>query len=222
MPQYRRKFRKKLTQLNDDLEELGSRVSKNYKASINLFKDYSDEQYNMIIENTKNIIDDSLMIEQECLSLLAREQPVARDLRYIEGSIKIASHLKRMGKLAQDIADVANSIKVTAIPSEPLNIMNKMAEEVEAMMSRSIRSFLTNDVEEAAELESDDDIVDDLFDEFLLIVTDSMKADTSKIDVLVPFLLVSRYLERLADRSESIGSRVILMQGYINEHDKNS
>jgi phosphate transport system protein len=222
MPQYRRKFRKKLTQLNDDLEELGSRVSKNYKASINLFKDYSDEQYNMIIENTKNIIDDSLMIEQECLSLLAREQPVARDLRYIEGSIKIASHLKRMGKLAQDIADVANSIKVTAIPSEPLNIMNKMAEEVEAMMSRSIRSFLTNDIEEAAELESDDDIVDDLFDEFLLIVTDSMKADTSKIDVLVPFLLVSRYLERLADRSESIGSRVILMQGYINEHDKNS
>ena len=58
---------------------------------------------------------------------------------------------------------------------------------------------------------------DDLFDEFLVTVTKAMKEDTSTINTLVPFLLIARYLERIADRSESIGGRVLLMQKYHTE-----
>lgn len=217
MPEYRRKFRKQIRRLEDSIEELSNLTISNYEGAIDLFNNYSDEKYQKIEENTKEITAKSQEVEQMCLKLLAMEQPVANDLRFIESSIKISSHLKRISKLSIDIARIASNLKVDEIPEKPLESMNKMAAETGSMLKRSIRSFLTRNSEEAAELEEDDDVVDDLFDEFLLTITKTMKENTDTIDVLVPFILTSRYLERIADRSESIGAKVLLMNKYETE-----
>lgn len=217
MPEYRRKFRKQIRRLEDSIEELSNLTISNYEGAIDLFNNYSDEKYQKIEENTKEITAKSQEVEQMCLKLLAMEQPVANDLRFIESSIKISSHLKRISKLSIDIARIASNLKVDEIPEKPLESMNKMATETGSMLKRSIRSFLTRNSEEAAELEEDDDVVDDLFDEFLLTITKTMKENTDTIDVLVPFILTSRYLERIADRSESIGAKVLLMNKYETE-----
>ena len=217
MPEYRRKFRKQIRRLEDSIEELSNLTISNYEGAIDLFNNYSDEKYQKIEENTKEITEKSQEVEQMCLKLLAMEQPVANDLRFIESSIKISSHLKRISKLSIDIARIASDLKVDEIPEKPLESMNKMAAETGSMLKRSIRSFLTRNSEEAAELEEDDDVVDDLFDEFLLTITKTMKENTDTIDVLVPFILTSRYLERIADRSESIGAKVLLMNKYETE-----
>lgn len=217
MPEYRRKFRKQIQRLEDSIEELSNLTISNYEGAIDLFNNYSDEKYQKIEENTKEITAKSQEVEQMCLKLLAMEQPVANDLRFIESSIKISSHLKRISKLSIDIARIASDLKVDEIPEKPLESMNKMAAETGSMLKRSIRSFLTRNSEEAAELEEDDDVVDDLFDEFLLTITKTMKENTDTIDVLVPFILTSRYLERIADRSESIGAKVLLMNKYETE-----
>ena len=217
MPEYRRKFRKQIRRLEDSIEELSNLTISNYEGAIDLFNNYSDEKYQKIEENTKEITEKSQEVEQMCLKLLAMEQPLANDLRFIESSIKISSHLKRISKLSIDIARIASDLKVDEIPEKPLESMNKMAAETGSMLKRSIRSFLTRNSEEAAELEEDDDVVDDLFDEFLLTITKTMKENTDTIDVLVPFILTSRYLERIADRSESIGAKVLLMNKYETE-----
>ena len=217
MPEYRRKFRKQIRRLEDSIEELSNLTISNYEGAIDLFNNYSDEKYQKIEENTKEITEKSQEVEQMCLKLLAMEQPVANDLRFIESSIKISSHLKRISKLSIDIARIASDLKVDEIPEKPLESMNKLAAETGSMLKRSIRSFLTRNSEEAAELEEDDDVVDDLFDEFLLTITKTMKENTDTIDVLVPFILTSRYLERIADRSESIGAKVLLMNKYETE-----
>ena len=217
MPEYRRKFRKQIRRLEDSIEELSNLTISNYEGAIDLFNNYSDEKYQKIEENTKEITEKRQEVEQMCLKLLAMEHPVANDLRFIESSIKISSHLKRISKLSIDIARIASDLKVDEIPEKPLESMNKMAAETGSMLKRSIRSFLTRNSEEAAELEEDDDVVDDLFDEFLLTITKTMKENTDTIDVLVPFILTSRYLERIADRSESIGAKVLLMNKYETE-----
>lgn len=217
MPQYRRRFRRKINELEESIEELGDITIINYELSIDLFQKYSEKKYNKIEENTEKIIKQSKDIENMCVTLLAMEQPVANDLRFVENSIKIANHLKRIGKLSVDIARIANEIKVNEIPQKPLESMNYMANEVRNMLNRSIRSFITENAEEAAELEEDDNVVDDLFDKFLVTVTEAMKNNTESIDTLVPFLLIARYLERIADRSESIGGRVLIMQKYQTE-----
>lgn len=214
MPQYRRRFRRKINELEESIEELSDITIINYELSIDLFQKYSEKKYNKTEENTEKIIEQSKDIENMCVTLLATEQPVANDLRFVENSIKIANHLKRIGKLSVDIARIANEIKVNEIPQKPLESMKHMANEVRNMLNRSIRSFITRNAEEAVELEEDDDVVDDLFDDFLVTVTEAMKSNTESIDTLVPFLLIARYLERIADRSESIGGRVLIMQKY--------
>lgn len=214
MPELRRRFRKKIREIEESTEKLSTLTIDNYKESIELFHNYNDEQYKIIEENTNRIVKESKEIYSMSVKILAMEQPVATDLKFVANTIKIANHLKRIGKLSFNMAEIANEIEIEKIPKKPLDSMDQMAQEVENMLNRSIRSYLTKNPEEAAELEEDDDIVDDLFDEFLVTVTKAMKEDTSTINTLVPFLLIARYLERIADRSESIGGRVLLMQKY--------
>ena len=220
MPELRRRFRKKIREIEESTEKLSTLTIDNYKESIELFHNYNDEQYKIIEENTNRIVKESKEIYSMSVKILAMEQPVATDLRFVANTIKIANHLKRIGKLSFNMAEIANEIEIEKIPKKPLDSMDQMAQEVENMLNRSIRSYLTKNPEEAANEyygTSDDDIVDDLFDEFLVTVTKAMKEDTSTINTLVPFLLIARYLERIADRSESIGGRVLLMQKYHTE-----
>ncbi|MDO5851086.1 MAG: phosphate signaling complex protein PhoU [Methanobacteriaceae archaeon] len=215
MPEYRRRFRRKMDNLHDEIEQAGNLTKESYELSISLFNDYKKENYEKVIENTTQITKTCDQVEKDCIKLLATQQPVASDLRFIEACIKVSSHLKRMGKLSRNIAEITDEIKVTAIPSQPLEIMNKMAKEVNSMLKRSIRSFLELNIDEASELEEDDDCVDELFDEFIIVVTESMKKNKDNIELLVHFLLIGRYLERLADRSENIGGRTILTAGHL-------
>ena len=191
MPELRRRFRKKIREIEESTEKLSTLTIDNYKESIELFHNYNDEQYKIIEENTNRIVKESKEIYSMSVKILAMEQPVATDLRFVANTIKIANHLKRIGKLSFNMAEIANEIEIEKIPKKPLDSMDQMAQ--------------------------DDDIVDDLFDEFLVTVTKAMKEDTSTINTLVPFLLIARYLERIADRSESIGGRVLLMQKYHTE-----
>ncbi|MCD7781867.1 MAG: phosphate transport system regulatory protein PhoU [Methanosphaera sp.] len=214
MPEYRRRFRKKMNNLENCVEELCNLTVDNYEESSSIFNNYSDEKFEVVKENNELIYNKSHEVESVCVTLLAMEQPVASDLRFIENTLKIATHLRRISKLCLDIVNVATEINVESIPTEPLDTMNQMAQEVGNILKRGTRSFLTLNVEEAGELEKDDDTVDDLFDEFLLNTTKTMKDDPSTIDTLVPFILTGRYLERIADRSESIGDRVLLMDKY--------
>ena len=212
MPEFRRKFRKKINELDESIEELGNLTIENYKESISLFHKYSDEKYEDVNNRTSIITDKNQEIYEMAIKILALEQPVASDLIFIENSLKITNHMKRIGKLSQNIANVANEIQTDKIPKEPLDSMTDMAKKVENMLTKSIQSFISKISEVAAELEKEDDVIDDLFDEILETVIKAMKENPDTINVLVPFLLVARYLERIADRSESIGARVLLMQ----------
>ncbi len=217
MPEYRRRFRKKMNKLYDSIENLSELAINNYENAVSIYHKYSDDRFRKVEECTKTINDKSREIESECVRILATEQPVARDLKFIENALKMAAHLRRIARQSFYIARVAKDIDIEKIPQKPLETLNNMANNVDHLLKRSIRSFLTQNTEEASELEEDDEVVDDLFDEFLHTITDTMKKDSSTIDTLVPFILTARYFESIADRSERIGRRVILMEQYQNE-----
>lgn len=212
MPEFRRKFRKKINELDESIEELGTLTIENYKESIDLFHKYSDKKYEDVNNRTSIITDKNQEIYEMAIKILALEQPVARDLRFIENSLKITNNMKRIGKLSQNIANVANEIQNEKIPKEPLDSMTFMAKKVEEMLTKSIHSFITKIAEAAVELEKEDDVIDDLFDKITGTMVKTMKENPESINTLVPFLFVARYLERIADRSENIGARVLIMQ----------
>ncbi|NYB51708.1 MAG: transcriptional regulator PhoU [Methanobacterium sp. PtaU1.Bin097] len=204
-------FRKRLKELRDYMEEMGKYTLEAYKDSIDVLFNYDEEKIATIMDINEKVDRMNYLLEQKTMSIIASEQPVARDLRFIEASIKVGSHFKRMTGLASNIAEVSKQIKDEKIPETPKKDIEHMADLVGSMVSKSITSFLNQDVETVRELHHDDDEVDDLFDTTLRDITESMFDEKDAIYYMVYLLFVARFLERIADRSESIGNRTVFM-----------
>lgn len=204
-------FRKRLKELRDDMEEMGNTTLMAYKNAITALFNYEGELVKDVIKTGEKIDKMNYNLEHKSMSIIAAEQPVAGDLRFIESSLKVGSHLKRMGYLAVNIAEVARHIKDEQIPKKPMNDIKQMAELVENMVSKSLTAFLDQNIDLSRELHRDDDEVDDLFDAALNDITQSMFEEKDAINYMVYLLFLARFLERIADRSESIGDRTIFM-----------
>ena len=204
-------FRRRLEKLRDYVEDMGKDALKAYRNAIKTFLDYDEDLVKEVIKSSENIQRMNYKLEHKTMSIIAAEQPVASDLRFIEAALKVGSHYQRIGGLAANIAEVARHVKDEKIPERPLNDITHMADIVESMISKSISAFINQDMGIARGLHRDDDKVDDLFDTALKDITKSMFDEKDAIYYMVYLLFVARFLERIADRSESIGDRTIFM-----------
>ena len=200
----RQNYRNKMDKIYTDIVEIKDQVNEDYLDAINLFENYDDAKYNKIEKNIEVIIDKTAQINLVAVELLATQQPLACDLIYIENCIKLADNFKRIAKLTHNIAQIANDIDVEVIPAGPLSTFKVMAQNVENMLKNSINPSLNKNKDEYLKIKSNDDVVDEYFDQFIVDVSDAMKEDSSTINALVQFLLIGRYLERIADRSEDM------------------
>lgn len=204
-------FRKRLKDLRNDIKEMGETALEAYKNAITALFDYDAELVKKVDKAGEKIEMMNYHLEHKTMSIIAAEQPVAGDLRFIESSLKVGGHLKRMGSLAVNIAEVARHIKDEDLSKKPMDDIKQMAEKVEKMVDKCINAFLDQNIELSRELHRDDDLVDDLFDTALKDITASMFDDQEAIYHMVYLLFVARFLERMADRAESIGDRTIFM-----------
>jgi phosphate transport system protein len=207
----RMRFQKRLNYLREDVEEMGQTSLAAYKKALEAFIDYDADLVKEVNNANDKLYEMNYRLEQKAMGVIASEQPVAKDLRFIETCIKVASHLKRMGGLASNIADIARHIKDEDIPEKPMNDITHMADIVDGMMSKSLSAFLNEDMNLVREIKRDDDKVDDLFDQALKDISTSMFQEKDSISFLIYLLFVARFLERIADRAENIGDRTIYM-----------
>ncbi len=205
------RFQERLNYLKEDVEEMGQTSLSAYKKALEAFIDYDAELVKEVNKANDKLNDMKYRLEQKAMSVIASEQPVAKDLRFIETCIKVASHLKRMGGLASNIADIAKHIKDEDIPEKPMNDITHMADIVDGMVGKSLSAFLNEDMNLVREIKRDDDKVDDLFDLALKDISTSMFQHKDAISFLIYLLFVARFLERIADRAENIGDRTIYM-----------
>jgi len=205
------RFRKKLRELKEEVEEMGQTTLKAQKDAFKILIEFDEETLNNVKETGKKIDEMNFFLERKCMGIIASEQPVAKDLRFIEACIKVGSHLKRMVNLAVNIAEVAKEIKGQKLPERTLEDLTHMSNMVQMMVSKGLYAFLDQNMNMARELRQDDDNVDDLFDQSLSNITKSMFKDKGSISYLIYLLFVARFLERTADRAVSIGDRTIFM-----------
>ncbi|AEG18921.1 phosphate signaling complex protein PhoU [Methanobacterium paludis] len=204
-------FRKRLNDLREEVGKMGETTIEAYKNAILVFSSYDEDLVKKVTKAHEKIDKMNYHLEHDAMGVIAAEQPVARDLRFIEACVKVGGHLKRMGNLSFNIAEVARHIKDEEIPQKPMNDLKDMADIVEKMVSKSLTTFLEQDMDLARELHHDDDMVDDLFDKALQDITKSMFQEKDAISYMVYILFVARFLERIADRAENIGDRTIFM-----------
>jgi phosphate transport system protein len=149
-------------------------------------------------------------LEARAINLMARQQPVAQDLRILVTSLRMSADLERMGDLCHHIAKLARMrYPEVAVPSELLVIIGNMGTTAVKIIEKSTHVIKTQDLQAAIELETDDDEMDKLHRAlFVALLDDSW---SHGIEAAIDMTLLGRYYERCADHAVSIARRVYFL-----------
>ncbi|NLJ35549.1 MAG: phosphate signaling complex protein PhoU [candidate division WS1 bacterium] len=211
MVRIRRAFDEQLHALNERLVEMGAFVEAMVDNSIRALKEQDVVLAQEVIAADDTVDDMDLQIEQSCMTLLALQQPMARDLRTIGTIMKVIADVERIGDYAVDIARTA----ITLADSEffkPLVDIPRMAELVAAMLRKVIQALVKRDLDLVTEVIAEDDEVDNMWYSLLDELTVMMQERSEIVPQAVALLLVARYLERIADHTVNVAERVAYME----------
>ncbi|MBT3603882.1 MAG: phosphate signaling complex protein PhoU [Candidatus Latescibacteria bacterium] len=211
----------RLDHLKGELLKMGGAVEESIEQAVRSLVDRDDALTDVVIAGGKDIDEWEVAVEEECLKLLAVQQPVASDLRLIAGVMKINYDLERINDQAVNIAQRAQVLNTKPI-LKPLIDIPRMAELTRKMVKDALDAFVNKDVELANEVRRIDDIVDALRDQvFRELLTYLHAGEPETIDQAIHLILVSRHLERIGDHSSNIAENVVyLVQGRIVRHKK--
>jgi phosphate transport system protein len=157
-------------------------------------------------------------IDEEVLTLLATQQPVATDLRFLIAATRINSELERIGDLSINITENVETL-LDKQPLKPLIDIPRMAELARKMVRESLLAFVKEDVLLAQSVIDTDDEVDALKDQIIRELLTYMMSDPRTIERALALILIARHLERIADHATNIAQDVIyLIQGRDVRH----
>jgi phosphate transport system protein len=199
---------KELERLQDELIDLGAMVERSIIESVEILKTSQIEAARRLIAADSEINRRRYAIEWDTLVLIARQQPMARDLRTLAAILEIAGELERIGDYAKGIAKI--TVQLGSQPLlKPLVDIPRMAALSADMLHRALLSFVDRDVETARSIFAEDRQIDDLYDQVYRELMTYTLADPGKIDDTSHLLWVAHNLERTADRAGNICERVI-------------
>ncbi len=210
-------FERDLRVLKDELLFLGSMVEKAIARALDALKRRDLEASRQVVLDDDHIDRKRFEIEERCIDLIARQQPMAGDLRYILTVLHISVELERMGDYAEGIGKISLMMGDQP-PIKPLVDIPRMADKATDMLRRSLDALVNRDVVAATQVCNDDDQVDALYDKVYHELLMNMINDPSTIQRATYLLWVAHDLERIADRATNIAERVIyLVTGKMTE-----
>lgn len=203
----RSKFDEQLENLNKEMIRMGKLCEQAIATAIKVTMDYSNEVLKIEVFDIDAEIDrKEREIENICMKLLLRQQPVAKDLRVISSALKMISDMERIGDQASDIVELAKYIKNSSIKYQvPLN---DMANEVIKMVTNSIDSFVNKDLDMAKSVIISDDVVDNYFDDIKCKLISMITQKTDDGEEYIDILMIAKYLERIGDHATNIAGWV--------------
>jgi phosphate transport system protein len=160
------------------------------------------------MEEDRRINEKRFDIENDTLTLIATQQPMAGDLRTLAAVLEIATELERIGDYAKGIANINLMIGEEPLV-KPLIDIPRMAEKARDMLHRALEAFVKRNVELAKIIPDEDDEVDDLYNQVYRELITLIMANPKNIDQSTYLLWVAHNLERTADRVINICERVV-------------
>ncbi|MSQ12210.1 MAG: phosphate signaling complex protein PhoU [Dehalococcoidia bacterium] len=213
----RAEFDRELRRLQGDLLVLGNMVEKAIAKSLDGLKRRDLDASQQVISEDDYIDQRRFRLEEECIELIATQQPLASDLRAIVSILLVAEELERMGDYAEGISKISLMMGDEP-PLKPLIDIPRMGEMATDMLRRSLDALVNRDSVAATAVCVDDDRVDALYDQVYRELLTFMMEDPRTIRRATYLLWVAHDLERIADRATNIGERVIyLVTGKLTE-----
>ena len=201
---------RQLNQIQQEIISLGGIVDKATRLAVESLGSRDLGQSQQVVDGDDYIDAKRYEIEEQCINLIATQQPMARDLRHIIALQHIASELERVGDYAEGIAKI--SLLIGDAPLlKPLVDIPTMSDKATLMLRTSIDALASRDVVKAHQVFLDDDAVDNLYDRVYGDLLTYMANDPRAIQRATYLLWVSHDLERIADRSTNIAKRVIYL-----------
>jgi len=207
----RHTFEEQLTELQQDILRMSSGVEEMIRLSMHSLA-HRDVDEARRAQEMDDLVDElNLKIENNCLHLLALQQPMARDLRVIAAALKIITDVERMGDYTVDIAKM--SIRLVDAPASPsYSKLQRMSEVVTRMLRETLQAFVSHDLDLIQSMIAGDDEVDRLNREIHAEVLQQIQQSPSSAELGIGVILMSRFLERIADHCTNVGERVYYMQ----------
>ncbi|WP_274365715.1 phosphate signaling complex protein PhoU [Paenibacillus thermotolerans] len=206
----RQQFDSALQELRQALIDMGKKVEEAILESVEALRTNDLDRANRVVEHDPELNRMEENIVEMGTKLIALQQPVAKDLRRILVSFKMAGDLERMGDLAVDIAKTVRRINGEPL-IKPLVDIPKMAEIVQLMTNDCLRAYIDENVDLAYQMAKMDDEVDHLHSQILRELFTVMGHDPSTVNQALHLCFVSRFLERMADHATNIGESVVYL-----------
>jgi phosphate transport system protein len=204
----RTRFQMALDELKQKLLAMGGLAEQAIDRATEAYRKRDLKLCYAVLEGERAINMAEREIDELALDLLAMQQPLAVDLRFITAVMKINADLERVGDQAVNIVErIMDTIKLPTVEL-PVDIL-RMAATAAGMVRRALESFIEGKAELAEAILKMDDIVDQMNDEIYIVLVKRMHEDPSVVEQALDLLLIARNLERVADHATNIAEDVI-------------
>jgi phosphate transport system protein len=151
-----------------------------------------------------------IKIDHDCILFIARNQPVAKDLRTVASVHKILTDLERIGDITADVCKTIITLKEFSYNEIDEDIV-ALAEDVRKMVGDSVRSFVNEDLKGAYDVIEYDDVIDQAYYRLKdkIVMALKKQSDTTQVNSLVTQLTIAKYMEKLADHAQNISEWII-------------
>lgn len=199
----RERYEQQLIKLNMNISDMGRMLIDSMENVKVVIKENDKKSAYRIHDNDSEIKDLARRVEERCIKLIMRQQPVATDLRVISAAIKLVTDLERMSKQTVDIAEIALD-KTDEEQTKLTPILDEMADKALQITIDAVNAYMHNDLELVNKVTESDDIIDGLYSEIKQDIVSGVKKDTVGAETAVESLLKAKYLEKIGDHAENI------------------
>jgi phosphate transport system protein len=218
MHETRSAFHQQLDDIHRDLLRAAARVTETIMRGTQVLLDLDMAGAQALIESDDELDALTLDIEERCFTVLARQQPMAGDMRAVVTAIRLTSEIERSGDLMVNVAKAARRLYGNPVPAPLRSLLQAMAAEAVRLYQLAMDAYAEGDAGMAAAIDDMDDRLDQLHKDYIQAILE-VHADVQDVQVAVQLALVGRYYERIGDHAVNISERVqYMVTGWLPEH----
>ena len=218
MPESRSTFHHQLEDVHRDLIRVGARVTESIMRGTEVLLALDLAGAQELIDGDDEIDALTLDIEERCFTILARQQPMASDMRAVVTAIRLTSEIERSADLMVNVGKATQRLYGSEVPPALHGMLRAMAEQAVRLYRLAMDSYAEGNADLAAAIDDMDDRLDQLHYDYIQAILE-IHADVRDVQVAVQLALVGRYYERIGDHAVNIGERVqYMVTGWLPEH----
>lgn len=205
-------FEQELESLKSKVTEMGQGAEIVYDRLLYAVRQNDRETMKQLLGSDRQMTDMQRSIEAQCLTLLTKQQPVAKDLRVVSAALKVVTDIERVGNHVSDIAELYLRMGEICAEGTYEQMLAQMMGEAKEMLQQAVEAFVCGDENLAAGVIERDDLVDTLFNQVKEKLMEAIVKQDLDADRVVDYLMVAKYLEKIADHAVNIGEWAIFQK----------